>query len=114
MQLRATPLDAAFHALSDPTRRAVIRRLTPQPRSVSELAKPFDIGLPTFLKHLKVLETAGLIITRKQGRVRTCQLRPARLKQAEDWLGRQRAIWEAQADRMVDYIENHMTKEDTP
>jgi DNA-binding transcriptional ArsR family regulator len=106
-----TQLDAAFHALSDPTRRAVIARLIAGPASVTELAQPFAIGLPTFLKHLKVLEDSGLIGSGKAGRVRTCHLEPARLAGAEAWLAEQRTVWEGRADRMVAYIENHIHKD---
>ena len=79
-------LDAAFHALADPTRRAVVSRLTQGPASVKELAAPFDMGLPSFLKHLRVLEKDGLISSAKVGRVRTCRVNTERLAAAESWL----------------------------
>jgi len=101
-------LDSAFHALADPTRRAVISRLIAGPASVTELAHPFAIGLPSFMKHLKVLEDSGLISSGKAGRVRTCHLKPARLTAAEAWLAEQRKLWEGHADRLADYVENHM------
>ena len=97
-------LDPVFHALADPTRRAVVRRLTEGPGSVSELAEPFDMALPTFLQHLKVLEKARLIRTVKQGRTRMCSLEAARLGLAEDWLAGRRAEWEAKADRFEAYV----------
>jgi DNA-binding transcriptional ArsR family regulator len=107
-----TALDTAFHALADPTRRAVVSRLIAGPASVSELAQPFAIGLPTFLKHLKVLEESGLIVSGKSGRVRTCQLKPARLAGAEAWLVEQRMQWESRADRLAAYVENQISRKD--
>ena len=81
-------LDAAFHALADPTRRAVVSRLTQGPASVKELAAPFDMGLPSFLKHLRVLEKDGLISSNKAGRVRTCRVNTESLAAAKSWLVR--------------------------
>lgn len=104
-------LDTAFHALADPTRRAVISRLMTGPAPVKELAEPFSIGLPAFLKHLRVLEESGLIATEKSGRVRTCRIRPKRLLEAETWLSEQRALWQAGADRLAAYVENQMTED---
>ena len=98
-------LDSAFHALADPTRRAVIARLIEGPASVKELAEPFEMGLPSFLKHVKVLETSGLIRSEKTGRVRTCRLIPTSLAVAEDWLNEQRAIWEGRTDRLAAFVE---------
>jgi DNA-binding transcriptional ArsR family regulator len=106
-----TSLDTAFHALADPTRRAVVSRLIGGPASVTELAQPFPIGLPTFMKHLKVLEDSGLIVSGKTGRVRTCHLKPAPLARAEAWLAEQRALWEGRADRLVDYVENRIGRD---
>lgn len=108
MENNSAPLDSAFQALSDPTRRAVIGRLISGPVSVSELARPFAIGLPTFMKHLRVLEDSGLIGSDKTGRVRVCHLKPARLASAEAWLAQQRSIWEGRADRLADHVENHI------
>ena len=82
METCFTPLNAAFHALSDPTRRAVISRLMTSPAPVKELAAPFAMGLPAFLKHLRVLENSGLITTEKTGRTRTCRVQMARLEEA--------------------------------
>ncbi|MEL7104495.1 MAG: metalloregulator ArsR/SmtB family transcription factor [Pseudomonadota bacterium] len=93
-------LNDFFAALADPTRRAVIERLTAGPAPVSELAAPHDMALPTFLKHLKKLEAAGLVRSEKAGRVRTVHIEAAPLKAAEDWLGRQRGIWEGRLDRL--------------
>jgi DNA-binding transcriptional ArsR family regulator len=105
-------LDTAFHALADPTRRAVVSRLIGGPASVTELAQPFRIGLPTFMKHLKVLEDSGLIGSGKTGRVRICHLKPARLASAEAWLAEQRTLWERRTDRLVDYVENQIHRDD--
>ena len=103
-------LDAAFHALSDPTRRAVLRRLTRGPAPVKELAEPFDMGLSSFLKHLRVLEDDGMIQSQKVGRVRTCRMNAERLALAESWLSEQRAIWQARTDRLADYAETQLSK----
>ncbi|MEZ5714207.1 MAG: metalloregulator ArsR/SmtB family transcription factor [Paracoccaceae bacterium] len=93
-------LDALYHVLSDATRRAVVERLTRGPASVSELAEPHDIALPTFLKHLKVLEKSGLVRSEKAGRIRTCHIEAAPLRAAEDWLAAQRRLWEGRLDRL--------------
>lgn len=108
MEISKSPLDAAFHALSDPTRRAVISRLMKHPAPVKELAEPFGMGLPAFLKHLRVLEESGLITTRKTGRVRTCRVKIERLTDVETWLSEQRALWQARADRLAGYVETQM------
>ena len=100
-------LDSIFHGLADPTRRAVIARLATGPAPVSELAAPHDMALPSFLKHLKVLEAGGWITSGKAGRVRTCCLRPEAAKAAEGWLGQQRSLWEARLDRLDTFLENH-------
>lgn len=110
MENHLPSLDAAFHALADTTRRAVLSRLARGPATVSELAAPFEMGLPSFLKHLRILEEDGLIFTEKQGRVRTCRVNAKRLALAEGWLARQRRAWEAQADRLANYVETKMTK----
>jgi DNA-binding transcriptional ArsR family regulator len=93
-------LDVVFHSLADATRRAVIARLAEGPASVSELAAPHAMALPSFLKHLRALEAGGIIVTAKQGRVRTCRLRPEAVRLAEAWLGQQRRIWEARLDQL--------------
>ena len=104
-------LDSTFHALADPTRRAVIARLIQGPASVSELAEPFDMALPSLMQHLKVLETGGLIRSEKAGRVRTCRLETDRLSEAQDWLSRQRALWETRLDRLDAYLKDMAAKE---
>ena len=111
MENSSAPLGAVFHALADPTRRAVLSRLTQGPAPVKELAAPFGMGLPSFLKHLRVLEDDGLIRTRKVGRVRTCQVNGERLALAESWLSQQRSMWEARMNRLADYVENELSKD---
>ncbi|MBL3559091.1 MULTISPECIES: ArsR/SmtB family transcription factor [Marinobacter] len=106
-----TSLDQAFHALSDPTRRAVIQRLIGGPATVKQLSEPFSMGLPSFMKHIKVLEKSGLISSQKTGRTRTCQIEPIQLTAAEKWLSEQRAIWEDRTDRLADYAESLAAKE---
>jgi DNA-binding transcriptional ArsR family regulator len=98
------PLDGIFQALADPTRRAVLGRLGAGPASITELARPFDMALPSFLKHIQLLEGSGLIRTAKQGRVRTCALEQGRFAMVEGWLAQQRAVWEARADRLEQFV----------
>jgi DNA-binding transcriptional ArsR family regulator len=94
-------LDQAFQALADPTRRAVVERLCDGPASVSELAKPFPMTLAAVVQHVQVLEAAGLVTTRKIGRVRTVQVDPAGLRAAEAWLTARRTRVERQLDRLA-------------
>jgi len=110
MENHQASLDAAFHALADPTRRAVVSRLTKGPAPVKELAAPFDMGLPSFMKHLRVLESDGLISTEKVGRVRTCRVNAERLRAAGSWLSEQIALWQARTDRLADYVETQMSR----
>ena len=105
----ARPVDHVFRALADPTRRHVLERLSQSPASVSELAEPFGMALPSFLQHLQILEGSGLVRSHKVGRVRTYQLAPKRLKLAEDWLSRQRSLWERRLDQLDAYL--HELKE---
>lgn len=104
MSLVAEPIDAVFKALSDPTRRRVLERLSLSSASVSELAEPFDMALPSFVQHLRVLEDSGLVTSRKTGRVRTYKLDAAQLHTAEDWLARQRSLWERRLDQLDEYL----------
>lgn len=97
-------IDGIFRALADPTRRDVLERLSERPTSVSELAAKHAMALPSFVEHLKILESCGLVSSRKVGRVRTYSLAPGRLRLAEDWLGTQRRLWEGRLDRMDDYL----------
>lgn len=104
MSLVAEPIDVVFKALSDPTRRRVLERLSLSSASVSELAEPFDMALPSFVQHLRVLEDSGLVSSRKTGRVRTYKLDAAKLHTAEDWLARQRSLWERRLDQLDEYL----------
>lgn len=97
---RESSVEAVFHTLSDPTRRRVVERLSQGPASVSELAEPFDMTLPSFVQHLRILEGTGLVRSRKRGRVRTYQLVPEGLALAEGWLARQRAMWSRRLDQL--------------
>lgn len=97
-------LDRVFQALGDPTRRAVLERLSGGPASVGELAKPFKMALPSFTQHLNVLEDCGLVRSRKEGRVRTYSLDPRPLKAAEGWMTEQRALWERRLDQLDAFL----------
>lgn len=97
--------DTVFAAMADPTRRAVLEALTKGPAPVSDLHAPHDIALPTFMKHLKKLEAAGLIRSEKSGRVRTVTLDTAPLRAAEGWLAQQRTHWEHRLDRLQQLAE---------
>jgi DNA-binding transcriptional ArsR family regulator len=97
-------LNGVFLALADPTRRAVLGRLGAGPASISELAKPFDMALPSFMKHIRFLEQSGLIATRKQGRVRTCAIEKKRFALVDGWLSEQRAIWDGRTDRLELFV----------
>src|ERR1700757_3688179 len=97
-------LDRTFHALSDPTRRGIVKRLSRGPASVGELARPLDMSLPAVLQHLEVLVESGLIKTEKIGRVRTCRIAPAAMKTAEQWISERRATWERRLDRLGEYL----------
>ncbi|TAG25805.1 MAG: ArsR family transcriptional regulator [Rhodobacterales bacterium] len=103
-------LNLLFHALSDPSRRMMLARLARGPAPVSELAAPTGLRLPTVLRHLSVLEEAGLVATQKDGRVRSCQMLPEGLSPMRDWLETQREIWEGRLDRLDDYL-NQIMKE---
>jgi DNA-binding transcriptional ArsR family regulator len=98
-------LDATFSALSDPTRRTILTTLQLGHASVTELARPHDISMPAILKHLHVLEQAGLIEQRKTGRVRMCRLTVAPMQQAADWLSMYRIFWENQLDNLGRFLE---------
>ena len=97
-------LSNLFHALAHPTRRAILTRLAEGPQPVTGLAGPTGLRLPTVMRHLSVLEEAGLIATSKDGRVRTCAIVPEALVPMRIWLDEQRAIWEARLDRLDDYV----------
>lgn len=98
-------LDLAFQALADPRRRAMVDRLAQGPASVSELAAPLAISLPGVMQHLAVLEEAGLVISEKVGRVRTCRIEPAALTRAEAWITERRAQWERKLARLGQFLD---------
>jgi DNA-binding transcriptional ArsR family regulator len=97
-------LDRVFRALGDPTRRAVLSRLSAGPAPVTELARPFAMALPSFTQHLTVLEQCGLVRSRKVGRVRTYRLVPQPLKAAERWMAQQRTLWQGRLDQLDTYL----------
>ena len=103
-QIPETTLDLMFQALSDPTRRRMVERLSRGPASVSELAQPFAMSLPAVVQHLQVLEQSGLVRSQKVGRVRTCTIEASALTQAEQWLNDQRLMWERRLDRLGDFL----------
>ncbi len=109
----AAPLERVFQALGDPTRRAVVERLSRGPAAVGELAAPFRMALPSFLQHLKVLEGCGLLRSRKTGRVRTYRLALRPLQAAERWMAARRAFWERRLDQLDAYL-LQMKKEKQP
>ena len=96
--------DDVFHALSNSTRRKVLEQLSVGPATVTELAAPFDMKLPSFVQHLSVLEQSRLMKSRKRGRVRTYEIAPERFNVAEDWLSERRQLWEARLDRFDTYV----------
>jgi DNA-binding transcriptional ArsR family regulator len=110
--LTDTELDAAFTALADPTRRAIISRLAQGEAGVLELAGRFPMSQPAISKHLKVLETAGLISRRRDAQRRPCRLEPGRLKDLADWVGSYREFWEASFERLDDYLDQLQQQEE--
>jgi DNA-binding transcriptional ArsR family regulator len=109
--VQARAADQVFHALGNPTRRKVLERLAVGPATVSELAEPFDMQLPSFVQHLSVLEQSRLVRSKKRGRVRTYEIAPERFKVAEDWLTERRRSWEARLDRFDEYVKQLKEKE---
>ncbi|MEV5965724.1 metalloregulator ArsR/SmtB family transcription factor [Kribbella sp. NPDC051952] len=104
-------VDGVFVALADPTRRSVIRRLGRGPTSVGDLAAGFTMTLPSFMKHVRTLESNGLIRTVKVGRVRTCELNRERLALVDDWLAEQRRIWTDRTDRLERFVTESVEEE---
>lgn len=104
MPNQSIELNRVFYALADPTRRAVLERLSEGAAPVSELALPFDMALPSFTQHLNVLEDCGLVHSAKTGRVRTYEIAPPALEQAEQWMAAQRGIWQTRLDQLDDYL----------
>lgn len=103
--------DDVFYALSNATRRQVLEQLSVGPATVSELAAPFDMKLPSFVQHLSVLEQSRLVKSKKKGRVRTYEIVPDRFEAAEDWLAARRQLWEARLDRFDEYVKQLKEKE---
>ncbi|MBN8891926.1 MAG: transcriptional regulator [Rhodospirillales bacterium 70-18] len=97
-------LDLTFHALADPTRRAIVERLSHSPASVSDLARPLAMSLPAVMQHLALLEASGLVVSEKTGRVRTCRIEPLAMRQAEEWIQARRREWVARLDRLGAYL----------
>ncbi len=104
MPKQSAQLNRVFQALTDPTRRAVVERLRDGPIATSELASRFKMALPSFLQHLGVLKKCGLIRSSKKGRVRTYELSPKPLKVAEDWMAKQRTLWERRLDQLDNFL----------
>ena len=102
--MQTATLDRVFHALGDPTRRAMVERLSEGPITVSRLAEPLSITLAAVVQHLQILEQSGLIRTEKVGRVRTCQVEPAGLNVAERWITARRSHWERRLDRLGEIL----------
>lgn len=108
----STDLDKAFSALADPTRRAIVGRLCEGPKTVSELSAPFEMALPSLLKHVRVLEESGLITSHKVGRVRTCTIKPGALQATGGWIHEHVAAWEERLDRMEAHIQTMKSEAD--
>jgi DNA-binding transcriptional ArsR family regulator len=109
--VQSAATDEVLHALANPTRRKVLERLSVGPASVSELAAPFDMQLPSFVQHLSVLEQSRLVKSKKRGRVRTYEITPERFKVVEDWVTARRRLWEARLDRFDQYVKQLKEKE---
>ena len=109
----ADPLSVTFAALADPTRRAILARLTQGEASVTELAKPFDLSLPGISKHLKVLQRAGLITRSRNAQWRPCRLDGRRLKEASDWVGEYQRFWDESFQRLDEVLQELIKKEKT-
>jgi DNA-binding transcriptional ArsR family regulator len=101
------PLDLAFQALADVTRRAMLDQLSWGPASVSELARPLAMSLPAVIQHLRLLEASGLIRSEKVGRVRTCRIESSALQTTEQWIAQRRTSWEERLDRLGEYLAEH-------
>jgi DNA-binding transcriptional ArsR family regulator len=113
MAKHQTDLSLLFHALADPTRRSILSRLAETPVSVTDLAGPTGLRLPTVMRHLSVLEDAGLIITNKDGRIRTCAIVPQALNPARTWIDEQQAVWEARLKRLDAFVMQAMKGDKT-
>ena len=104
-------LDSVFHSLSDGTRRAVIAQLAHGPASIGDLAQSHHMALPSFMKHIRVLEASEMVVSRKIGRVRICQLRPDALTAAQGWIEKERRIWEARLNQLDSFVETLAAEE---
>ena len=109
--VQSAAADEVFHALGNPTRRKVLERLSAGPATVSELAAPFDMQLPSFVQHLSILEESRLVKSKKRGRVRTYEIATERFKVVEDWLTARRQLWEARLNRFDEYVKQLKEKE---
>ena len=105
--MAAASLDLTVQALADPTRRAMIERLSKGPASVSELAQPFAMSLPAVYQHLQMLEASGLVASEKVGRIRTCRMEVGAMSLAETWINQRRTDWEARLDRLGEHLRRH-------
>jgi DNA-binding transcriptional ArsR family regulator len=103
---QSSALDTVFQALADPTRRAMLEQLSRSPASVSDLARPLAMSFPAVMQHLAILEASGLVISKKTGRVRTCQIEPRMLDLTEQWINARRVSWERRLDRLGLYLED--------
>jgi DNA-binding transcriptional ArsR family regulator len=112
--VQSAAADDVFYALSNSTRRKVLEQLSLGPATVSALAAPFDMKLPSFVQHLSVLERSRLVKSTKRGRVRTYEIAPERLSVAEDWLTERRRLWESRFDRFDEYVKQLKEKESEP
>jgi DNA-binding transcriptional ArsR family regulator len=110
--LNQRSVDRIFHALGDPTRRAMVERLSRGPATVTDIAKPLGITLAAVVQHLQVLERSGVVRTEKVGRVRTCRMEPEGLKPAERWIAERRSLWERRLDRLGDLLKEGKDKDD--
>jgi DNA-binding transcriptional ArsR family regulator len=108
------PVNAVFHALSDPHRRAMVERLCRGPASVSELARPLPMSLPAVVQHLRVLESSGLVRSEKHGRVRTCHIELETLRPVERWIAERRPTWASRLDNLGEYLAAQTTKKEKP
>ena len=107
MVYHSSDLDLTFSALSDPTRRAIISRLAEGEAAINELASPFDMSLPAVTKHIRILEKAGLLTRKKQGRVQYCRLNAAPMRDAASWLAFYQKFWDAKLDSLAVFLEEN-------
>ena len=104
MPTDADILDRTLRALADPSRRSIVGRLSEGPASVSALAEPLAMSLPAVVQHLEVLQKSGIVRSEKVGRVRTCRLEPAPMREVEQWIAQHRQVWEGRLDRLGDVL----------